>query len=377
MPDFSFVERPDSIIARLTAVDRIAIDTEFFREKTYFAELCLVQVAISDHIFCVDPLTPYDKQAFWETLMAKYWVLHSGRQDIEVIFQSATLMPAGIFDTQIAAGLLGMPPQLGYAALVNELFDIDIAKSHTRADWSQRPLPDELLRYAVEDVEYLLPAYELLAERLDKKGRLRWAEEDSASILDPSLYDTDPDQAILRLKGAVKLRGRSRAAAARLASWRESEALRKNLPRQWIVRDSTLIEIAGKLPTRLEELAEIDGLAPGTLRRSGRKILDMLTASAADANVFRLQRRVSVSLIGGQQLARQRVAPKVVRKGLAVLTQLLEFLTALRDQPVFLLVVRFRHAVTAPASDFLPKTRPDRRSTRHPAARSLRRFANP
>ncbi len=317
MPDFMFVEQPDSIIARLTAIDRIAIDTEFFREKTFFAELCLIQVATADHIFCVDPLTPYDKQSFWDTLTAKYWVLHSGRQDIEVLFQSATLMPAGVFDTQIAAGLLGMPPQLGYAALVNELFDIDIAKSHTRADWSQRPLPDELLRYAAEDVEYLLPAYELLAERLDKKGRLHWAEEDSASILDPSLYDTDPDQAILRVKGAVRLRGRSRAAAARLAAWRESQALRKNLPRQWIVRDSTLIEIAGKLPTRLEELADIDGLAPGTLRRSGRKILDILTASAAEASTYRPSAAPDERQKATLKTAQKLVAERAEELGLA------------------------------------------------------------
>jgi ribonuclease D len=223
--------------------------------------------------------------AFWDTLMRDTWVLHSGRQDIEVVYQSAQRMPERVFDTQVAAGLLGYAPQMGYATLVKELFDASIDKTHTRANWSRRPLPDEYLHYAAEDVEYLLPAREMLSEQLDKKGRLAWAEEDSAMLLDPALYDVDPKTAIARLKGARNMRGRRRAVAANLAAWREEEALRANRPRQWIARDTVLLDVATTLPDSIDALGKVDGLPAGLIRRSGKQILDAVAnASNADAD---------------------------------------------------------------------------------------------
>ncbi len=287
MSEYTLVEHVDTIAAELSAVDVIGVDTEFMREKTFFAELCLVQVSTNDSIYCVDPLAEPGMQLFWDTVMESSWVVHSARQDIEVIYQAAGQMPARLFDTQVAAGLLGFAPQLGYASLVSELFDIEIPKSHTRADWSRRPLTGDLLQYAAEDVEYLLPAREMLADRLQSKGRLAWAEEDSALLLSPALYDTDPDLAINRLKGARNLRGRRRAAATRLATWRESEALRVNRPRQWIARDSTLIELAEELPQSINELQNIDGLSAGLIRRSGKQLLEHIAASANDSNAYR------------------------------------------------------------------------------------------
>jgi len=287
MPDFTLVDQPDSIITKLDDLDRVAVDTEFMREKTFFAELCLVQVATTQNIYCVDPLNGHGMDAFWDALMKRTWVVHSARQDIEVIYQTATRMPGSILDTQIAAGLLGYAPQLGYATPVKELFDIDIPKSHTRADWSRRPLAEAFLQYAAEDVEYLLPAYDILAERLDKAGRLSWAEEDAAQLLNPGLYDIEPRQAIERMKGARNLRGKRRAAAARLAAWRESEALRANRPRQWIAKDSSLLEVATSLPTSIGELNKIDGVPAGVIRRSGQNILDAILASNADQEDYR------------------------------------------------------------------------------------------
>ena len=286
MNDYALVEHVDTIAADLSTAEVIGLDTEFMREKTFFSELCLVQVSTGNSIYCVDPLAEPGMQLFWDTVMKSRWVVHSARQDIEVIYQAAGQMPARLFDTQIAAGLLGFPPQLGYASLVNELFGVEIPKSHTRADWSRRPLSDDLLHYAAEDVEYLLPARELLAERLENKGRLAWAEEDSALLLSPALYDTDPDLAINRLKGARNLRGRRRAAATRLAAWRESEALRANRPRQWITKDSTLIEVAAELPQSINELQVIDGLSAGLIRRSGKQLLQLIAASGNDSNDY-------------------------------------------------------------------------------------------
>ena len=286
MSDYILVERPNSISADLAQHERLGVDTEFMREKTFFAELSLVQISTDAGIFCVDPLADTPMQEFWETLTASTWVVHSARQDIEVIYQTAKCMPARIFDTQIAAGLLGLAPQLGYAALVNALFGLDIPKTHTRANWSKRPLTDELLQYAAEDVQYLLPAHEKLAEDLDRKGRLAWAVEDSAMLLDPSLYTVDPALAIERLKGARNLRGRSRAVAARLAAWREREALQSNRPRQWIVKDSVLINLALERPTKSADLQQIDSLPPGLIRRAGQSLLAAIKLAETDADDY-------------------------------------------------------------------------------------------
>lgn len=282
MPEFTFVDQPDTICDELTKHDRLGVDTEFMREKTFFAELCLIQVTDGENIHCVDPLAGNPMKDFWEAVMRPTWVLHSGRQDIEVVSQTARCMPRSIFDTQVAAGLLGYAPQMGYASLVKELFDVEIPKAHTRADWTRRPLSDDYLHYAAEDVEYLLPACDVLTERLDKQGRLAWAEEDSALLLNPALYDVDPGLAIDRLKGARNLKGSRRAAAARLAAWRETEALRANRPRQWITKDSVLMELAKVMPSTMADLEKVGGLQAGLIRRAGSDILDALAASAAD-----------------------------------------------------------------------------------------------
>ena len=282
MPRFQFVEEPDALATELGPQSRIAVDTEFMRERTYYAQLCLIQIATADMIWCVDPLSGHPQDEFWEVLLSLDWVLHSARQDIEVIYQTAGAMPASIFDTQVAAGLLGYPAQMGYAGLVKELFDVEIHKSHTRADWSRRPLRDEYLEYAAEDVEYLLPAHEILTERLKEKNRLEWAIEDSRWLLDPALYETADGQAIDRLKGARNLRGRKRAAATRLAEWRETEAIKRNRPRQWIMRDNVLLDIAWNLPDSEAALANIQGVPPKLVRRVGQQLLDEVARSAKD-----------------------------------------------------------------------------------------------
>ncbi|MGI9234758.1 MAG: ribonuclease D [Woeseiaceae bacterium] len=286
MPHYRLVDQPDMLASKLVNHDRVGVDTEFMREKTYFAQLCLVQVATNADIYCVDPLTDSGKKTFWQELLRRDWVVHSARQDIEVVSQTAGSMPVSIFDTQIAAGLLGYPAQMGYAGLVKDLFDIDMDKSHTRADWTRRPLREAFLKYAAEDVEYLLPAFEKLSERLAAEGRLEWAREDSLLLLDPKLYTVDADQALERLKGARNFRGRKRAAAARLAAWREREAIDRNRPRQWILRDSVLLDIAYRLPKSTEQLADIDAMPAKLLSRVGQKLLQEIDASANDENNY-------------------------------------------------------------------------------------------
>ncbi len=277
-------ESLESLCEKLVDGERIALDTEFMREKTYFPQLCLVQIATENHIWCADPLGAGDLNRVWHTLMERPWVVHSGRQDIEVIFQAAGQMPGELFDTQVAAALLGYAPQLGYAALVSELFGVDLAKSHTRADWTRRPLTPELIEYAAEDVEYLLPAADLLAASLEESGRLAWAIEDSQELLQASLYTPDPGAAVHRLKGARYLSGRARAAARNLAAWREDEAIRRDRPRQWILSDAVLLELASSAPDNEAALAGVPGLQPGIVRRAGPELLAALASGTSEAD---------------------------------------------------------------------------------------------
>ena len=272
----------DRLGGMLDNVSVLGVDTEFVREKTFFAELCLVQIATGDRIVCVDPLAGGDAVPFWDRMLEHHWVVHSGRQDLEVIYHTAGRLPTTIFDTQVAAALLGFAPQIGYANLVSELFEVTLAKSHTRADWSRRPLPEALIEYAAEDVEFLLPARELLMERLDRAGRLEWAEQDSMDLIDTSLYSIDPRLAVDRLKGARNMRGSQRAAAARLATWREQQALDRNRPRQWIMKDAVLLAIAQAQPGTREALLAVPGIPERTAKRASRELLQIVRDAAGD-----------------------------------------------------------------------------------------------
>lgn len=283
MPAYTVVEKPDLAIPAIERVDAVGVDTEFMREKTFYSQLCLVQVAAGSEILIIDPLSDADSGRFWQVLLDREWVAHSARQDIEVIYQTAGRMPAALFDTQIAAALLGYQPQIGYAGLIKALFDADLPKSHTRANWTLRPLPEEYLAYAAEDVEYLLPARERLAEQLDEKGRLQWAIADSRLLLDPALYASNAASAALRLKSLKSLGGARRTAAAALAAWRETEAIERNLPRQWILKDAVLTDIAVRLPGSRAELERIDGLPPKVIRRAGDTLLEAIAAARGES----------------------------------------------------------------------------------------------
>lgn len=278
MPNYTYIDlsQPDAACAALAGAGRIGVDTEFMREKTYSAKLCLVQFAVGEALWCADPLPADNLAEFYDALLAPAWVLHSGRQDFEVILAEAGRLPGDVFDTQVAAALLGHPPQVGYANLVKTLFDVELEKSQTRADWSKRPLSEAALSYAAEDVAWLLPARDELAGELERRGRLDWAVEDSRALLDPALYTTTPDDAIARVKAAKNLRGRARRAAVQLAAWRERRAERSDKPRQWILRDNVLVDIAASNPASVGALGRIDGLAAGTLRRSGEELLALL-----------------------------------------------------------------------------------------------------
>ena len=269
-------------IARETP--RIGIDTEFNREKTFFAEFCLLQVSTEDKIFCLDPFSSsnFENKQQKEILkqMSKIqWVLHSGRQDLEVIFQNYNLLPKYLFDTQIAAGFIGLSSQIGYANLIKELFNVELEKAYTRADWSQRPLPKALIKYAADDVRYLLPAYEFLSKRLESLGRLEWVVEDSSLLLNTNHYTNLPNNAVHRIKGTNKLSGKHWSTAYNLAKWREKEAIATNTPRQWVLSNQAILKISTFLPKSLDNLSKIDKLSTPIFRKYGAHFIKIIQNS--------------------------------------------------------------------------------------------------
>ena len=257
MSDILFIDTQDSLLqflATCQAGERLAVDTEFLRERTYHARLCLVQLAAGGRIACIDPLAGLDLEPLWQSFDRAELTLHAARQDLEVLLGTAGRLPARIFDTQVAAALCGYPAQIGYASLVRELLGIDLGKHHTRTDWSRRPL----------------------SARLAELGRLDWAVADSNELLQPALYDPAPEMAWQRLKGLARMDERSAAAAAALAVWREREALRADRPRQWILKDAALIALAQSRPSSRQALADTQGVPAGLARRAGDQLLQVI-----------------------------------------------------------------------------------------------------
>jgi ribonuclease D len=265
------------VTRHMAAADVIALDTEFVRERTYFPQLCLLQVATDNVVAAVDCLAEVDLEPFFTTLLApdKTWLLHSARQDLEVLFNRTGQLPARLIDTQIAASLLGMPMQIGLQGLLRETLGIEIGKEHTRADWSRRPLPDAVIGYALDDVRFLLPAWQVLRERLAGMGRLGWLEEDCDRLLNLPIA---PDTATLleRTKGTGSLRGRARAAAYALIAWRETRARERDKPRRWILADDQLIRIAAAAPDDLDALRAVSDLPPRLVGRSGKALVEAI-----------------------------------------------------------------------------------------------------
>lgn len=270
-------------IAAVAPATLVALDTEFVRTTQFAPRLCLVQVAAGDQAFCIDELAGLELAGLWDLLLADgVRVVHAAKQDLEVIYLRYGRLPARLFDTQIAAALTGHPAQVGYAGLVQSLLGIEVDKTHTRADWSQRPLAPELIAYGVGDVAHLPALYARLREDLDRLGRYAWVEEDSGRLLDPSLYAAAPEQAWRRLAVIPQLPVPVQLRARRLARLREELAMRADRPRQWILSDRALLDIAHRAPADASALAGCDDVAPGFARRQGERVLAELAAAAAE-----------------------------------------------------------------------------------------------
>lgn len=304
----------------------ICIDTEFIRTTQYSPRLCLTQIAAGDRIHCVDELAEIDTSPLWDLLCAGEGlrVLHAAKQDMEVAWIRHKRLPAPLFDTQIAAALVGHAAQVGYAGLVKSLLDIDVDKTHTRADWSCRPLAPELIAYAASDVLHLPVIYQMLREQLEKLGRYDWAIEDSARMVNPDLYKVAPDEAWRRLPGIPRLPVAAQLRARRLARWREEYAYRADRPRQWILGDKSLLDIAMRRPRNEAELAGCAEVPAGVARRQGDAILAELDAAARDYDAGTdLVQESRPELVDPAQLKRLGQVVDDIAKSLAIAPEIL------------------------------------------------------
>jgi len=288
MRDATLVTLPgqlEAAVFRLQGASRLAVDTEFMRERTYRAQLCLVQVASDTDCYLVDPLAGLDLAPLFATLAdrGRPKILHAARQDLEVLLQSGGYVPAPVFDTQVAAALLGLPPQVGYAELIARRLGHSIDKGQTRTDWSRRPLTDAQLAYAADDVRHLLELHTDLAAALAAQGRAAWHAEDCAALEDPALYRTEPADAWRRLRGLGRLRPREQAVARALAGWREQRAIDSDKPRGWILADEALYALATQAPSSRADLESVPALAPGTMRKRGDELLALMAEARRSA----------------------------------------------------------------------------------------------
>jgi ribonuclease D len=305
--DYLYIDNDEALAQFCSAISQAsycAIDTEFIRESTYYAELALIQIGSGENLACIDPLAISDFTPFAE-LLAKPDLLklfHSCSQDLEILYQKFGAVPTPVFDTQLAAAVLGYNHQISYADLVQQVCAVTLEKKHTRANWMRRPLSQDELDYAMDDVRYLLTVYEHLSEQLQTSRRDSWMEKDLRALTDPAKYEVDLTQVWKRLKGVQKLKGEKLQIAADLCRWREELAQQQNRPRRWIVKDDTLIEIARQKPAIEADFSSIPELQNKTVRRHGAELL-AIVANAALTDPADWPQHDRVNSLDKQQLA--------------------------------------------------------------------------
>ncbi len=274
--------------------DWFTLDTEFMRERTYYTELCLIQVANDDVIACIDPFEVDDLEPLAELLYDPEItvVFHAAFQDLEIFVNLWGKVPSPIFDTQVAATLAGHGDQIGYANLVNVLTGIHVDKGQSRTDWKRRPLKAEQIDYAANDVTHLRDVYRILKTDLEDKGRMSWLDADIAILTDLKRFQNDDLSMWKKVKGTDRLRPQQIGVIQALAAWREATARTKNRPRQWILKDANLVDMARQMPSNHTALSEIRSLPERTLEQYSQELLNLLnTAAKQDVQLEKPQRK--------------------------------------------------------------------------------------
>ncbi len=263
-PPITDSARLAELCARLSGADYVTVDTEFMRENTFWPQLCLVQLAGPKDAAAIDALAPNIDLAPLYELLADARILkvfHAGRQDLEIFYHRMGQVPHPVFDTQLAAMVCGFGDQVSYENLLAKTIGVTVDKASRFTDWSRRPLSDRQLDYAMDDVIHLRPVYEKLAARMKRTGRAHWLDEEMAVLTAPETYRVDPDEAWRRIKGRRGKGTRFLAILIELAAWREHEAQRRDLPRNRILRDEAILEIASHAPRKPETLAHVRGIS--------------------------------------------------------------------------------------------------------------------
>lgn len=280
--DIQFVDTTEALqilCKKMKQEPWLALDTEFLREKTYYPKFCLLQIATLEWVVCIDPITlEGELDVLFDVINDPniIKVLHSCRQDVEIFYSLSGKLPAPVYDTQLVAPLLGFQENPGYAMLVSGFLNINLSKIHTRTDWSQRPLSPEQLQYAADDVIYLAEIYCLMQDKLERLGRKDWLKEDFSQLMNPDLYNIPPENAWLKIRGKNKLTGKQLAIVQVLAQWREKMAKKDNRPKNWILRDELILDMAKLQPTSLPTISEIRGISDGFIRRNGQHVCQLI-----------------------------------------------------------------------------------------------------
>lgn len=278
-------EELEAFVKRASSSSILAVDTEFLREKTYYPKLCLMQLATEDEIAIVDPFAVDDLKVlaplFENEDIVK--VFHAGHQDIEIIIYDIGCMPKPVFDTQVAAALLGQAQQIGYASLVHSVCGVKLKKVDSFTDWSARPLSESQISYAQDDVTYLPKMYASMKAALEEKGRLSWLDAEFAEMSDPATYVPDEQERFRRLKHCTQLSRRQMAAAREIAAWREIEARRRNVPRKWVLTDEQIVEACKREPRSIDELFMVRGIRERLTTRDARAVVELAVAALDSA----------------------------------------------------------------------------------------------
>ncbi|NTU71530.1 MAG: ribonuclease D [Coriobacteriia bacterium] len=283
------------LVAELRTAQVVAVDTEFMRERTYFARLCLIQLGSESIQAIVDPLACEDLSPLRDLIADPdvVKVFHAGIQDLEIFHNLFGTATAPVFDTQVAATLAGFPQQVGYGALVKELLGVSLDKGDTYTDWSRRPLSDTQVEYALNDVRYLPEIHRRLTETLEREGRVPWLQADFARLENPATYTAVPLEQWRRVKRISSLNRRQLAVAREVAAWREIEAQRRDVPKRWVLGDESIVEIARRSPTTAADVGAVRGVADKAGKSSQRGIAEAVVRALAvpDGELPSLEKR--------------------------------------------------------------------------------------
>ena len=285
----------------------ITVDTEFVREKTYFSELCLIQVGWLDDAAIIDPLVKdINLKAFFDVLTNQkvLKVFHSGRQDIEIFYNLSGKLPSPIFDTQIAAMACGFGNSIGYDNLVKFITGVELDKSSRLTDWSKRPLQKKQLEYALRDVTFLIPCYEFLNKYLTEHNRHEWITEETEYLLNEELYKPQPEKMWLRIKHSAHSLT-FLMVLKDLAAWREERAIRYNIPRKTLLKDELLVNIASTAPKNMEELANVRHIKSDIVKgKLGKEILEVVNRALekpVDKNLKKIEKEKQINVPANAQ----------------------------------------------------------------------------